>query len=118
MLPDWPGTDGGPAFDFLWYRTPPELDVEGAGGLVTLTVELGPTPEERAMLLQAIPGAYPSESLPDVKVLPVPFGTGRWTWPSPGRSGEGTTGGEFAAAIGGTGRPGWRAGSEPRSRWR
>src|SRR5690348_15036549 len=43
---------GGPAFDFLWYRSPPDQPSDGAGGLVTLTVDLAPTAGELATLEQ------------------------------------------------------------------
>ena len=82
VLPDLPrlarDVDGGPAFDFLWYRALPGQEVGGdaGGGLVTLTVELGPTADERAMLEQAIPAAYAGQAPAAVELVPIPFRAG------------------------------------------
>jgi hypothetical protein len=81
-LPDLPrlarDVDGGPAWDFLWFRAQPGQEADGAagGGLVTLTVELGPTADERAMLEQAIPGAFDGQAPAAVELAPVPFRAG------------------------------------------
>jgi len=63
----------GPAFDFLWYRSPPTSEaVPDAGGVVTVTVELGPTADEREDLVSAIRAKV--EPLPtDPIVAVVPF---------------------------------------------
>lgn len=74
--------DGGPEFDFLWYRRPagdrgPEPPF---GGLVTLTAELGPTAEERRELAAAVAERFAApggEALDgDPEILAVPFHAG------------------------------------------
>jgi hypothetical protein len=101
VLPDSPrlgrDADGGPAFDFLWYRAPPET--ANAGGLVTLTVDLAPSDDERASLEQAIAAAYPSEPPAAIQVLPVPFRDGTVEVTFAGESGNG----DFATQVAGSG---------------
>jgi hypothetical protein len=106
-LPDLPrlarDADGGPAFDFLWYREPPGQEVGGsaAGGLVTLTVELGPTPGERAMLEQTIPAAFAEQPPAAVELVPIPFRAGTVDLAVAGEA-EGTAG-ELTEQVAGSG---------------
>jgi hypothetical protein len=113
-LPDAPrlATDaaGGPAFDFLWYRTPPDAAANGAGGLVTLTVELAPTDDERTQLEQGIAAAFADEPLGTIQVLPVPFRDGTVALAFAGESANG----DFAAHVAGSGPArlaGWQRGT-------
>lgn len=81
-LPDAPRIaredDGGPSLRFLWYR---QLDaasggaISRGGGLLTVTIELGPTADERADLTRALAvatGIDPAE----VRLLAVPISSG------------------------------------------
>ncbi|MGH8531188.1 MAG: hypothetical protein ACREV1_00310 [Gammaproteobacteria bacterium] len=113
-LPDAPrlamDSSGLPEFDFLWYRMPPGGTGDGttAGGLVTLTTELGIAPEERSVLETGIREALANEALPDLQMLPVPFKAGSVALAFAGESGER---GELATMIAGKG-PARFSGSE------
>jgi hypothetical protein len=104
VLPDAPrlarAAAGRPAFDFLWYRN--RLDAgtaPSAGGVVTLTVELAPSADERAQLAEAIPAAFAPEVLPSIDIVAVPFKSGTVTLGFAGESGRG----ELATQVAGNG---------------
>ena len=104
VLPDAPtlarDAAGQPAFDFLWYRTPPDNGVApAAGGLVTLTVELAPSADERVRLAEALAAALAPEPLPALDLVAVPFKTGTVTLSFAGQS----TGGDLANHVAGNG---------------
>ena len=112
VLPDAPrlATDdtGRPEFDFVWYRQPAGAAAvaAGAGGIVTITVELGPSGAERAALAAAIRAALPAEPLPSIEIMPVPFvdGTVELTFAGE-RAGElATTAGPVPARLQGSQR--------------
>jgi hypothetical protein len=104
VLPDAPRLSrdgaGRPAFDFLWYRSGLDAGTApSAGGLVTLTVELAPSPEERAQIVEAIPAALAPEALPSIDIVAVPFVSGTVTLSFAGESADG----EFATRVAGNG---------------
>ncbi|HYG61650.1 MAG TPA: hypothetical protein VEL74_03645 [Thermoanaerobaculia bacterium] len=115
-LPDAPrlarDQDGGPAFGFVWYRTPAGEEAPGGGGMVTLTVELGPSSEEKERLAAAVAAALPAERLEDIEILSMPFRAGTVSLAFAGEEGarEGPTG-DFAARVAGSG-PARLAGSQ------
>jgi len=117
-LPDAPrlarDERGGPAFDFLWYRAPPGGSAGAvappvSGGLVTLTVELAPSPEERATLAAAVVQALPALASPGpspstaVEILSMPFAAGTVALAFAGETAGGDIAGDFAARIAGSG---------------
>src|SRR5258706_2359798 len=82
VLPDSPRVarddDGGPAFRFWWYRR--ELDATApspvrAGGVLIVTVDLGPTPDERAQLVHDLAARF-SFAECAINLLPMPFVSG------------------------------------------
>jgi hypothetical protein len=87
-LPDAPRLaldgDGGPAFRFWWYRRtldPAALaaggDAARAGGLLTATVELGPTRAERAQLTHDLAAQFQiAGGETAINLLPMPFVSG------------------------------------------
>src|SRR5581483_6693627 len=113
-LPDEPrlaqDAAGGPAFDFLWYRAPPGEIAVGAGGFLTLSLDLTPTPAELSALEEAVRAAYGLAPADEVQLLPVPVRAGTVTLAFAGEtagadgSGPAVDGsGDFAARIGGSG---------------
>jgi hypothetical protein len=72
--------DGRPAFDFLWYRTPPLAPpgaAPAAGGLVTLSLDLALDADLRRRAEAELARVWAAEGLPppDVRPLPVREGT-------------------------------------------
>jgi hypothetical protein len=88
LLPDAPrlarDDDGGPSFRFLWYRR--ILDPRAAsattapvraGGFLTLTVDLGPTAEERQQLSSDLAAKFQiAGGVAAVNLLPMPYVSG------------------------------------------
>src|SRR2546423_2725694 len=67
-------TDGDPAFDFVRYRTAAGSGAQ-AGGILTMTVELSPTGEERDAFVQTIATSF-GVAPTDVETRSVPFKSG------------------------------------------
>src|SRR5438105_8321329 len=66
--------DGDPAFDFVRYRSAAGTGAQ-AGGILTMTVELSPTAEERDALVQTIAAGFGVPPT-DVETRSVPFKSG------------------------------------------
>jgi len=83
-LPDAPrlsaDADGGPAFRFWWYRRSLDAasggDAVRAGGLLVVTVDLGPTVEERAQLKHDLAAQFHIDDEQAIALLPMPFVSG------------------------------------------
>ncbi|MEM7481949.1 MAG: hypothetical protein AAF481_12310 [Acidobacteriota bacterium] len=100
--------DGGPAFDFLWYRRPAGDDGPEPphGGLVILTVDLALSPKERADLAAAISRRFADLGEPldgEVEILPVPFHDGTVELAFAGETDPAEGEGEFTRRIAGSG---------------
>ncbi len=124
VLPDAPrlarDDDGGPAFRFWWYRRP--LDpgaaaVVRAGGLLIVSVDLGPTPDERAQLVHDLAARFQFDASA-VQLLPMPFVSGTVALSFAAESGAagaaGAAGGELTRRVAGSG-PAKLAGDEQAS---
>jgi hypothetical protein len=101
VLPDSPrlslNADGGPAFDFVWYRSNRSGDPR-AGGIAMVTVELTPPPDQRSVAAQAIADTY-GVSTQSVEIRSVPFKSGSVQLTYAGETGSG----EFASQVSGNG---------------
>jgi hypothetical protein len=89
--------DGDPAFDFVRYRSAAGTGAQ-AGGILTMTVELSPTAEERDALGQSIATGFGVPST-DVETRSVPFKSGTVQLVYAGD----TAGGEFVNQLSGNG---------------
>ena len=110
VMPDAPrlarDDSGGPAFRFLWYRAldqsgsgaPRGPDV-GAGGMLTVTVDLSPAAEEQENLRKAIAQAARVDDAATIRLLPMPFKSGAVALSFAGEAGAG----EFANEVAGEG---------------
>ena len=111
VLPDAPriaqDAEGNPAFDFLWFRGQAGQSSVQAGGIVTLTVDLSLTEEERETLLAELSAAYGLDRAARVELRSMPFKSGMVKLTYAAESG----GGEFTHAIAGSG-PARLAGSQ------
>jgi hypothetical protein len=99
VLPDSPrlarDDDGGPSFRFLWYRRALDVgaaatagDPVRAGGFLTVTVDLGPTAEERQLLLSDLAAKFQIEGgAVAVNLLPMPYVSGTVALAFAGESG-------------------------------
>jgi hypothetical protein len=107
VLPDAPriarDDSGGPAFRFVWYRSPDSSNKAAAqpnaGGMLTVTIDLAPDPNGRDDLLAGIASAAGLASPDSVSILPIPFKSGVVTLSFAGEGG----GGDFAAHVAGAG---------------
>jgi len=91
--------DGGPAFDFLWYRGEAGQSADKAGGLATLTVDLALTETEKAGLLAALTAEFGAEGLGPIEVQSIPFKSGTVELAVAGES----SGGDLTNQVAGNG---------------
>ncbi len=107
-VPRWTiNGEGDPSFDFLWYRSLASAGAMRKGGIVTMMVDLSPSEEERAALLQTIPAEFESRGT-EIELRSMPFKSGTVDLTFAGES----TSGEFANQIAGSGPARFAAGEK------
>lgn len=123
LLPDTPrlgrDDDGGPSFRFLWYRRALDpgavaagSDPVRAGGFLTVTVDLGPTAEQRQQLMSDLAAKFQIEGgASAVNLLPMPYVSGTVALAF---AAESTGAGDFVNRVAGNG-PAALAGNEQAS---
>ena len=103
-VPDAPriarDASGAPAVDFIWYRDPiGEPGGPRSGGLLTVTVDLAPSRDERAELLLGIEAAISPETHAAIEIRSMPFVEGNVELSVAGE----TDGGELVTRVAGDG---------------
>jgi hypothetical protein len=108
-LPDAPRVtredDGGPAYRFWWYRRTLGTTDSGAaavraGGLLIVTTDLGPTPDERAQLKRDLAAKFQLDEK-TIELGPIPFVSGTVELAFAGETGA--TADDFTNRIAGNG---------------